>query len=208
MTDQPAVEPYRFTAPLSVCVDPRHALAYLALQPVQALAGELAIDIDWLPFPAPGLKPPPAPAPDRGTRHRRARARYQASEIQRYADVQGVTIREPFRDADSTPALLGHLWLRQQAAVYLPEYLQRVFRGHWEVTLDIASPAAVADVLEGLGLDSEPFLAFLHGPGPAALNDLRHRLVAAGVFTVPSLIAEGEVFVGRAHLPLLRRLLS
>jgi 2-hydroxychromene-2-carboxylate isomerase len=208
MTDQPAVEPYRFTAPLTVCVDPRHALAYLALQPLQALAQELGIHIDWLPFAAPGLKAPPAPAPDRGTRHRRARARYQASEIQRYAEVQGLVIREPFRDVDSTPALLGHLWLRQQAAACLPDYLLRVFRDHWGAALDIGNPEAVAGALDDLGLDVEKFLAFLHGPGPAALDELRHRLAAAGVFTVPSLIAAGEVFVGRAHLPLVRRLLS
>lgn len=208
MTDQPAVEPYPFSAPLSVCVDPRHPLAYLALGPVQALAEELAIEVDWLPFPAPGLKPPPPPAPDRGARHRRARARYQASEIERYADVQGLVIREPFRDVDSTPALLGHLWLQQRAADGLPDYLQRVFRGHWDATLDIANPKTVAGVLEDTGVDAGEFLAFLRGPGPAALDDLRQQLVAAGVFTVPSLIADGEVFVGRAHLPLLRRLLS
>lgn len=205
MTD--AAEPYVFSAPLSVCVDVGHPLAYLALQPVQHLARELGIDVDWLPFPAAGLKPPPT-GDDRGSRHRRHRARYQAEEIQRYAGVQGLTIRKPFRDEDTTPAALAHLWLREHSPESVPEFLEELFRCFWDGSLDSADPRAVGALLAAREMDAEAFEVFFSGPGPAALAALRERLVAAGIFAVPSLVAADEVFVGRAHLPLVRRLLT
>jgi len=205
MTD--AAEPYVFGAPLSVCVDVRHPLAYLTLQPVQHLARELGIDVDWLPFPAAGLKPPRA-GDDRGSRHRRHRARYQAEEIQRYAGVQGLTIREPFRDEDTTPAALAHLWLREHSPALVPDFLVELYHRFWDGSLDGADPRAVAALLEAQDADMNNFAAFVRGPGPAALAALRERLVAAGIFAVPSLVAADEVFVGRAHLPLVRRLLT
>lgn len=204
MTD--AAEPYVFSAPLSVCVDVKHPLAYLALQPVRALADELDIDVDWLPFPAAGLKPPPA-GDDRGSRHRRHRARYQAEEIQRYAGVQGLVIRQPFRDEDTTAAALAHLWLRERSPEQVPDFLEVLFRRFWEGSLDSGDPRAVGALLEVRGMDAEDFEAFVRGPGPAALAALRERLVTAGIFAVPSLVAADEVYVGRAHLPLVRRLL-
>lgn len=202
------VEPYRFTAPLTVCVNVVHPLAFLAFGPVRALAGELGVAVEWLPFPA----PPPRPAPDlspgadtdRGTRHRIARARYQASEIQRYADAQGLTLRDPLRQADPAPSCLGHLWLLQQAPERVPAFLETLFRGHWAGDFDGSDPSRVAGVVGDLTGDGAGFPSFAAGPGPAALADLRARLVAAGVFAVPSLVVEDEVFVGHAHLPLVR----
>lgn len=206
MTDGPdgQPEPFAFAAALSVCVDVANPLAYLALAPVAALARELAIAVDWLPFPAPGLKPPPPPAADRGTRHRRMRAAYQESEIARYAEAQGVSIREPFRAVDSAAACLGHLWLRERLPEQVLAYLERLFRGHWDGTLDVARPATVARLIESVGGRPDDYLTFAAGVGPAELKGLRERLVAAGVFTVPSLVVDDEVFVGRAHLPMVR----
>jgi 2-hydroxychromene-2-carboxylate isomerase len=201
---------FEFTAPLSVCVDVKHPLAYLALGPVRALAAELAVDVDWLPFPvAPLQAPPAAGAPaDRGTRHRRIRARYLGRDIERYAAVQALTIRGLYRAPDSTPASLGLLWLRARAPEHVAECLERLFAGYWQEQLDVEDPNAVAGVLAALGQDPAQFAAFAEGPGPAELASLRARLVAAGVFAVPSLVVEGEVFVGRAHLPMARWLLQ
>ncbi len=209
MSDEPTnVEPFPFTAPLTVCVDVRHPQAYLALGPVRALAEELAVAVDWLPFPAAPMKPPPAPSGDRGSRHRRARARYQEMDLARYAAAQGIALSDPYRDDDSTPASLGLLWLRAHAPDKAADYLQQVFAGFWEKRLDVEDPAAVGRIVAGLGEDAAGFAALAAGPGPADLAALRERLVAAGVFGVPSLVVEDEVFVGRAHLPMVRWRLS
>ncbi len=205
MTDMPANAPaFEFDAPLSVCVDVKHPQVYLALGPVRALGDELGVTIDWLPFPAPPMKPPPAPAADRGTRHRRVRARYQEMDLLRYAAAQGLTLRDPYRREDSTLASLGLLWLRERAPHQCAEYLRRTCAGLWAGALDIESAAALGRILSGLDERPQDFLSFVAGRGPEALAQLRERLVAAGVFGVPSLVVEGEVFVGRAHLPMVR----
>lgn len=197
-------QPFAFTAPLSVCVDVKHPHAYLALGPVRRLADDLGIDVDWLPFPADPMKAPPPEADDRGTRHRRTRARYQEADIRRYATVQGLTIESIYRAPDSTPACLALLWLREHQPEHRFPFLERLFAGYWAEGLDVEDVRAMASLLEALDADTEAFRRFAAGPGPAALADVRSRLVAAGVFAVPSLIVEDEVFVGRAHLPMVR----
>jgi len=199
---RPTPEPFVCTAPLTVCVDVKHPLTYLALDPVCRFAAGRGVGLDWLPFPAAGLKPPPPPGEDRGTRHRRSRAVYQASEIERYAAAQGIHIDDPFRSADSTVVALAHLWLRERAPERVPDLLEAACRGHWDRSLDITDQVQVAALLDGIDDAGQAFPAFVAGPGPAALAALREQLVAAGVFTVPSLVVEGEVFVGRAHLPM------
>lgn len=206
-TDVP-VDAFAFRAPLSVCMDVTHPLAYLALGPVEALAAELGVAVDWLPFAAAGLKPPPPPGEERGVRHRRNRAAYQASEIERYAEAQGLRIREPFRDVDGGAACLGHLWLRERAPAQLGAYLRALFQRLWDGELGALDTTLVAGVIDELGDDSAAYRAFAAGPGNGALAALRESLVAAGVFTVPSLVVAGEVFVGRAHLPMVRWLLG
>jgi 2-hydroxychromene-2-carboxylate isomerase len=115
--------PFEFTAPLTVCVDVTHPLAYLAFGPVQATVAALGVAVDWLPFTAPPLKGPPdaGPRDDRGTHHRRARALYQAGEMDRYAAAQGLSLRDPFRAVAPLAAALGHLWLRRKA----PQQVER-----------------------------------------------------------------------------------
>jgi 2-hydroxychromene-2-carboxylate isomerase len=213
VTDNAAhVEPHPFTAPLTVCVDVGHPQCYLALAPVCALADELGIDVDWLPFPVPPVKRPPEPTgverTDRGTRHRHVRARYQDADLLRYAAVQGLTVRRLDRAPDTTLASLGLLWLSHRAPGRRADYLRRLAAGHWEERLDIEDPAAVAAILQSMQQDAAAFAAFAAGSGPAELAMLRDNLVAGGVFTVPSLVVDGEVYVGRAHLPMARWVLT
>lgn len=208
--DAAEVAPYAFRTPLAVCLDVRHPQAYLALAPVQSLAAELGIAVEWLPFPArPPQGPPPATAgADRGTRHRRARAVFQARDVAVHAELQGLTIDQPFRTGDAAAASLGHLWLRDRAPELVPAYLARLFERFWRSSLDAASTGAIAGLVSELGQPAGDYEQFAGGPGPAELERLRAALVAAGVFTVPSLVAAGEVFVGRAHLPMVRWLLT
>lgn len=202
--------PFAFSTPLAVCVDVRHPLSYLAFRPVCALAAELGLSIDWLPFPVPPLAPLPAVDAEgsRGSRHRRWRAENTEQEIARYAAVQGLDLKNIHRSSDSTLAALGLFKLRGIAADLRGSYLERVFEGYWQETLDIEDPAAIRRVLEDLGVESRRVTDFASDAARAELVQLRARLVAAGIFAVPSLVAGGEVFVGRAHLPLVKRILT
>jgi 2-hydroxychromene-2-carboxylate isomerase len=207
MSDSPSqVEPYGFSAALTLCLDIRDPLSCLALRPALALGSELGIDLQCLPFAGKPLKPPSVPGPDddRGAKHRRYRAQYQEKDITRYAAVQGIELRDIYRWPDAEHFALSLLWLDEQEPRRVPGYLVAAFSGYWSAGLDIESPAALSSLLQAEDQDPEAFETFIRETGPGRLSELRSALVAAGVFAPPSLVVEGEVFLGRAHLPMVR----
>jgi 2-hydroxychromene-2-carboxylate isomerase len=197
-------------AALRVLLDLRHPLAYLALRPAIDFGREQDIEVDWLPLVVPTLNPPSAPGPDddRGVRHRRYRAQAIAREIETYAAVQGVVIREPYRDGDAGAANLGWLWVRERLPAALPGFLTRLFRGYWTLALDAGSRKQVAEHVDAVGADGAAFLAWCDGEGAAAADDVAARLRALGLFQVPAFVVEDEVFYGRQHLPMIRWILG
>jgi 2-hydroxychromene-2-carboxylate isomerase len=197
-------------ARLSVLLDLRHPLAYLALQPALDLGEELALEIDWLPLSVPPLHPPTVEAPgdDRGIWHRRHRARAIRREIDTYAAARGLVLRDPYRGDPVEAANLGWLWLREGAPALLPTYLKELFRRYWCREFDAASPRAVAALLAEGGIDAGGFLAWAEGPGPRAADDVAAALRDRGLFQVPAYVVDDEVVYGRQHLPMIRWILG
>lgn len=103
-------------ARLTVLLDLRHPLAYLALAPARDLGRELGIAINWLPLATPTLRPPTLSASDedRGTRHRRHRAQAIAREIEIYARQQDLLLSGYYRSGDAEAATRGWLWIRDR----------------------------------------------------------------------------------------------
>ncbi len=209
-TTQAYAQPYRFTAPLTLCLDIKLPQCYLALPSAFELEDELAINLSCLPFSLPALKPPiPAgPESDRGTRHRSMRAHYFKQDILRYAAARKLTLKNLFRTPDTTQFNLGFLWLNLHFPQGLRRYLTKGFEGYWDETLDIEEPACIRNLMQSLDANLSGYQDFAKTEGPHQLAKLQTELKAAGVFDVPSFIADGEIFVGRAHTPLLRWILS
>lgn len=205
-----AVEPYAFHAPLTICVDIKNPHAYLALEPTFGLADALAIDVDWLPLVAPALKShePPAPDADRGTRHRWHRASYQAADLERYANSRGLKLGNPYRAPDSELAAMALLWVKARAPGSLRPFLSFAFERYWRETLDIESVSALIDLISEIGAPGDGFEEYARGPGPGQRLSLDAALRAAGAFSVPTYWVGGEPFLGRQHLPMIRRLLT
>jgi len=197
-------------APLTVLLDVRHPLAYLALHPTLALAESLSLEVNWLPFTVPSLRPPSAaqPGDDRGIRHRRYRAQALAREIDTYANAQGLVVRDFYRDGDTGPANLGWLWVRARHPARLPAYLVELFRSYWCLELDPSSVEQVAGLLDGLELDGPGFSAWSAAEGSGAVEALQAEIREQGLYQVPGYWLEDEVFYGRQHLPMIRWILS
>ncbi len=204
------VAPYEFRGSVCLCLDLKNPLSYLALKPAFALADELGIVLECLPFAAAALKAPMAARPDdeRGTRHRRLRAEYLARDIARYAAVQSLVIRGIYRSPDTSAFAAGLHWLDARRPDRVRDYLLTVFDGYWREAFDVEAPGAIGRVLRQLGEDDEAFASYAGDEAPAATANLRQKLVAAGVFNVPSFVVQGQVFLGRAHLPMVRWLLT
>jgi 2-hydroxychromene-2-carboxylate isomerase len=79
-------------------------------------------------------------------------------------------------------------------------YHDRVFERFWRRELDIEDPEAIAAVLSEVHADRTGFRSYLDGTGRIEHDTVPESAEAAGVFGVPSLIVDGELFWGREHL--------
>ena len=193
-------EPFAPTLPLTVTLDVKRPECYLALAPTRALAAELDIAVDWLPTVASPHRRPPT-GEGRGERHLRHRATYNAREIERYAAVRGLVIKDIYRDPDSTRFGMAMLAAKAHSEAALQTFLDRAFAAYWRSELDIEDGAALRRLLADVGVST-------FAEDAAAFAALQERLVAAGLFNAPAYLVGEEVFFGRAHLPMIRWLLT
>jgi 2-hydroxychromene-2-carboxylate isomerase len=195
---------------LAVAIDFKIPNAYLAIAPTCALAEELGITVDWQPFLVSPSKDHSASSTgnDRGARHRHLRADYLERDVMRYAAGRGLTIRGLHRHADSTLAAIGLLWTRREPAPLAQRYVQRVFERYWGEQIDIEDEAALRALLIEIGAPVAGFESYARGEGRAELERVQADLINSGVFEVPTYRLNGEIYVGRQHLPLIRALLS
>ncbi|MCY3621725.1 MAG: DsbA family protein [Gammaproteobacteria bacterium] len=176
----------------------------LAFTPTCTLADELDVPIEWLPVPANAR--PVAMGPKRDDesvpeRHSRVRAEYVAMDVARYARWQGIEINRDAAGVDSALACAGGLWAHGHGVARA--YHEQVITEFWAGRLDIENGATLKSILDGLGapgFDDQDFEA----PLAAHKASVEER----GVHTLPAYLVEEQVFVGRAHLPMIRWLLQ
>jgi 2-hydroxychromene-2-carboxylate isomerase len=197
-------------ARLSILLDVRHPLAALALQPALAMAHEMNVAVNWLPVVAPPLKQPSVPKADddRGIRHRRSRAQAIAREIDTYAAIQGMELNGYYRSPDPVALNAGWLWVRTQHPDKLEAFLVEAFGRYWGQVLDPSSEPEVASLVDASDLDGSEFRAWSAAEGAARTAALSQELHEQGLSRAPSYLVDGEVFVGRQHLPMIRWILA
>lgn len=198
------------SARLSVLLDLRNPASYLALPPAEALAEELHLEINWLPLPVPPLRPPSVPAvdDDRAIIHRRHRARAIAREIEVYSRVQGLVLHDLYRDPDPSAFNLGWLWLRERHVECLRAYLDEGFRAYWSLELDPSSIPSITALLATVSADVGEFGTWCGGTGTEVAARVAGELRERGLSGVPGYIVDGEYFIGRQHLPMIRWILG
>jgi len=176
-----------------VCVDFASPHAWLAMAPTRALEQKLDTAFDWRPRnlpPIPRAKPL-TPDATRGERHRSVRAAYVERDLIRYAESQGLELRDPYRRPETLRAALGLLYLRKRAPERSGEFAARMFGVLWQDDPDTVST--------GLGTEFEAYTT-REGPAELAANDA--ELERLGAWNVPAYLVHGELFLGRQHLPM------
>ena len=196
---------------LTVCIDFRSPQGWLAVHPTFALEDALGIAADWLPVCARPNAPPRAAAAtdDRSTRHRAMRAQYYERDLQRYAALRGLPLGSASRTDDSRLAALGLLYVKPAGQAATRRYIEATYRGYFThgEPMRLADPGAIAACIDAAGADAAGFAAFTHDAA-AGFDALQAQLAAAGLLHSPAYLVEGDVFTGRAHLPMLRWLLG
>ena len=196
---------------LVVYIDFVSAQARLALNPTQRLAEETGITLDWRPL---SKRPRPrrdADSRSKGARHARVRADYRLREESFYAKQQGIALVYPDPALEAFAANAGLAWLRRRHGPFGPEidaYVASVFDRVWRGAMDPCDREAAQAAVAGARGGTEGFGAWLHERAEADLQGYRQQALERGVVDVPGYVVNGEPFVGRANLPIIRRLLA
>ena len=196
---------------LIVYVDFASAPARLALKPTLRLAEETGIALDWRPL---SLRPRPHRTVDhqsKGARHRRIRADYRRREESFYAGQQGLSLVYPDPQRECFAANAGLAWLRRQHGAPGPEvdaYVADVFERVWCGAMDPFDREAALAAVAGADGDAQGIDAWFEEQAEADLQGYRRGALEQGVVDVPGYVANGEPFVGRANLPIIRSLLA
>ena len=189
------------SAGIAFAFDFTNAASLLAFKPTYALADELGVNVELLPFPTEVRETPPDGSDETvGARHARVRTAYVAADTARYARWQGIELNRDATGVDSTVACAGCLWAGRVGAAR--NYAARVLAEFWAGRLEL-DPEPLADVLDDLGAPG--FLGYDYGRD---LEEHKAEVVSRGVYNVPTYVVDGQHFVGRQHLPMIRWLLG
>jgi 2-hydroxychromene-2-carboxylate isomerase len=193
---------------ITVYTDYKSPYAYLAKDPIYDLARACDVRLDWLPYTldipsylgSAELDAAGQVAASQRDAHQWRKVRYAYMDCRRQANKRGLTILGTRKIWDSSLAAIGLLWAKRQGDAVLRAYSDRVFEHFWRRELDIEDARVIEAVLAEAGARTDGFADYLAGPGRVEHDAIREAAEAAGVFGVPSLVLDGELFWGREHL--------
>ena len=182
------------TKELKMYSDYKSPFAYLAFEPAYALEEKYRIRVRWIPFQL-RIK-------GKGERsvYSEYKARYSYLDARRWAKPRGLTIRGPLKVYDTRPALIGGLYAETQGK--LREYSLRAYELFFRRELEADQPAAVASVIQSLGMNPREYLEYLGAEGATAYERAQDEAAEDKVFGVPLFFFEGEPFWGHDRLGL------
>lgn len=179
---------------LTVYIDFKSPAAYLAIKPTQALAERLMLSIDWQPFQTVERDVPKLGKEETiGESHRRVRAASQKALNIKYATHQGINLDYP-ETLGATDLALGALTQMRGDPV---AYIKAAFDAYWTDHMDLDDEAVVQDLVyrfapnQDLDLDN----------AREALRGNQQEAEEAGIVGAPAYVIDGQIFVGREHLP-------
>lgn len=140
-------------------------------------------------------------AVDERSAHNWRRVKYAYMDARRLANLQGKTLYGPQKIFDSRPAGIGMTYADAQGLVR--PYADHVFERFFKRDIELGDPAAIEAALRKIGADTAGFAAWYEGDGAARHDRERAEAEEAGVFGVPTLMLEGELFWGGDRLWLL-----
>jgi 2-hydroxychromene-2-carboxylate isomerase len=179
--------------------------AYLAWEVLPALAGRFGRGVEPVPVLFAGLL---GAWGQLGPAEVLPKAYWMARNNLRKAALLGIPLHLPaFHPFNPLLALrASSLPLEDDARRRL---IGGLFRATWAERRHVADPEVVAAVADAAGLDGRALVAAAGEPDTKArLRRQTDDAIAAGVFGVPTMVADGELFWGYDDFPMLERFLA
>ena len=182
-----------------VYTDYKSPFAYIANKRLFELEQELGVELEWRPYT---LRIPEfMGAVEERTPHFWRKVRYSYMDARRLANAQGLIIKGPRRIYNGFYASAGMLFA-QRHGIFRP-YHDTVFRRFWSHDLEIDDLSAISDVIAAVGGSARDFQAYAEGPARAEHDRIIDEAEALGVFGVPTMVFNGELFWGGDRIDML-----
>ena len=190
--------------PVPYFIDFKSPYAYLSVAPTRALEKDFDIALDWRPLTL--HIPNYLDAVDDRSAHNWRKVKYAYMDARRLANRVGLTVRGPQKIFDTSIASIALLYAKGKPG--FDKFVDQVFERFFKRELDVESAEVVARTLTDAGIEASGFAAYLAGPGRALHDKQREETEASGVFGVPTLVVDGEIFWGGDRIDLVRERLT
>jgi 2-hydroxychromene-2-carboxylate isomerase len=182
-----------------VYIDYKSPYAFVASAPLFALEESEGVELEWLPYT---LRIPEFMGTvEERTPHFRRKARYLYMDARRFANAQGLTLKGTRRIYDAFYSSAGMLFA--QAHGFFRSYHDAVFKRFWNHEIELDDLFAISAVIAEFGGSSSDFIAYVEGPARAEHDRIIDEAEALGVFGVPTMVFNGELFWGADRIPML-----
>jgi 2-hydroxychromene-2-carboxylate isomerase len=182
-----------------VYTDYKSPYAFVANRALFALEDNEGVELEWLPYT---LRIPEFMGTvEQRTPHFWRKVRYSYMDARRFANAQGLTIKGPRRIYDAFYSSAGMLFAQRHGI--FRTYHDTVFRRFWNHELELDELSEISNVIASLGGSARDFEAYVDGPARGEHDRIIDEAEALGVFGVPSMVFNGELFWGGDRIPLL-----
>ena len=184
---------------LRVYTDYKSPFAYIANKRLFEIEHELGVELEWLPYT---LRIPEfMGAVEERTPHFWRKVRYSYMDARRLANAQGLTIKGPRRIYNGFHASAGMLFAQRNG--FFRTYHDTVFKKFWNHELDIDELPEISAVIASLGRSAAEFESYVQGDARAEHDRIIDEAEALGVFGVPTMVFNGELFWGTDRIDML-----
>ena len=182
---------------ITAYIDFKSLDCFLAINPILKLADDCETRVSWQPYRRKERALPTQVANESVTQtHHRVRAESERRLQRHYARLRGLDI-DPNRGQIDTSAALG--WLASLEGD-TSSFVSRLFTAHWIDHIDINDPTFLQEITTQCGLRQTR--------EAVDLSSIEREAEEKGLFDAPTFFIEGQMFMGRAHIPLIRQLLA
>ena len=170
---------------------------FLAINPILVLAADCGTQVNWRPYRSKARALPTQVVNKTVTHtHHRVRAESERRVQQHYAELRGLDIDLSRGQMDTSDALRWLASLEGDTS----SFVSRLFTAHWIDQTDINAPKFLEQLTDEFGL--------MRTQDTVDLASIELEAEAQGLFDAPTFFIEGHMFMGRAHIPLMRQLLT
>ena len=189
---------------IRVYTDYKSPYAFVADQALFDLEKSHNVEIEWLPYTL-RIDEYLGTVEER-TAHDWRKVKYAYMDARRSANRQGLTLKGPKRIYTAYYSSVGMLFAQQHG--FFKAYHKKVFEMFWSHQLDVVNLAEMRAVIEQLGGSADEYEAYAHGPGKQEHDRIIQEAEDNGIFGVPFMVLDKEMFFGGDRIGLLKEYLD